>query len=255
MTISVYRDVAAETNQDHRWLRYSDVRMPVTVAEGEAALDLISTKIASIEARLADNPSNEPELTNALNKWGERLAEVEWTTERLRAGEAVPSMDLAKERAAHAETMRKLDAMRVQVKALESKATRLERHRSASDADIIQGLQTQNAGLLRAVEERNATIERLKAAPKQPTPAAPDAREMKRRLIESVHEHCASGLEAFDELRAAGVTLPPISRFIAYKFASALPVGYRAKWKALHLARVEGAAAAFVEPEDGEGGR
>lgn len=236
-------------------MRWLDVRLPVTIEEGQSALDLIATKIAELESFASDVPERAAGAEYALRKWSERLAEIEWAMERLRAGEPSASLELARERAAHAETMRKLDAMRVQVKALESKATRLERHRSASDADIIQGLQTQNAGLLRAVEERNAAIERLKAAPKQPTPAAPDAREMKRRLIESVHEHCASGLEAFDELRAAGVTLPPISRFIAYKFASALPVGYRAKWKALHLARVEGAAAAFVEPEEGEGGR
>lgn len=252
MTISVYRDMTAETNQDHRWVRYSDVRMPVTVAEGEAALDLISTKIANIEARLADNPNNEPELVNALTKWGERLAEVEWTMERLRAGEAVPSMDLAKERAAHAETTRKLDAMRVQLKALESKAARLSRHRGQSDEEIIDGLRTQNAALLRAVEDRNATIERLKEAPRQAAPAAPDAADQKRRLIESLHEHCASGLAAFDELRAAGVALPPISRLIAYKFESRLPAGYRAKWRVLHLAHVEDAAASFVEPEPGQ---
>lgn len=249
MTISVYRDMTAETNQDHRWVRYSDVRMPVTVAEGEAALDLISTKIANIEARLADNPNNEPELVNALTKWGERLAEVEWTTARLRAGEAAPSMDLARERAAHAEATRKLDAMRVQLKALESKAARLSRHRGQTDEEIIEGLRTHNASLLRAIEDRNATIERLKAAPLQPAPAAPDAAEQKRRLIDRAHEHCAAGLEAFDELHSAGVSLPPLSRFIVYKFANALPAGYRSKWRAIHLARIEEAAAAFIAPE------
>lgn len=281
MTTQVWRDmteVAVRPNQDTRWVRYSDVRMPVTVAEADSALDLISTKIANIEARLADNPGNEPELENALTKWGERLVEVEWTTARLRAGEVAPSMDLARERASHAETIKKLDAARAQVKSLESKVATLARYRHTEASESkVGGLRAELDRLRVAIDDRNAKIERGTAGLREHVASLNVAIAKRDAMIESLrapsgevpmrargedprgaarqHEMSASALEAIDDMVAGGAQHTLLSQYMAWKLASVLPIGYRVLWRDVHLARAVEAAHAFSAIERGEAGR
>ena len=248
--VSVWRsDEAARREAGHDWVRWLDVRIPVTIAEGEAALDLIATKVAGLEKMIADVPDRAGAAQYALRKWEERLAEVEWTMERLRAGDALPSMDLARERAAHAETVKKLDAARVQVKSLETKVAMLSQQRSKGDEKTIAGLREQVAVLFAGLGKRDAMIAALRT-PEGEVPII--ARGVDPRGAAKMHETAAAALEAIDDMVAGGAQHTRLSRYTEWKLASILPVGYRVLWRDVHLARSVEAAETFVAIERGQ---
>ena len=252
MTLSVYRDTTTTTQRPagHDWLRWLDVRLPVTVDEGDAALDLIATKIAGLEVLAREVPDRALSAEYALRKWSERLAEVEWTVERLRAGDAPASMDLARERSAHSDTTKKLAESRASLAAADQKiesmrqeSTGLRRKGARSwVSDAERGLREANAGLLTAVRQRDATIERLRAA----APPAPvftaDAADVKRAYIARQHENAATALEAIDEIIANGGSHTPVSAMIVTHMADTLAAGYRERWRLLQRPRIEAAA-------------
>jgi len=250
MTISVYRsESGTQRAPGHEWVRWLDVRLPVTIEEGQSALDLIATKIAGLESFASDVPERAAGAEYALRKWSERLAEIEWAMERLRAGEPAASLELARERAAHAETMHRLDAMRVEVSALRARAGKAQKEQEGRG--VVDGLREQVAVLNTAIKNRDATIERLRA-PAGEMPllgGGPNPRAVGRE-----HELSAQVLDALDDMIAAGATHTKMSRYTAFKLNAQLPRGYRTIWREMHLARVAEAAEAFVDMS-AEGGR
>lgn len=253
MAISVYRNEPEPpriTGNDY--VRWFDVRLPITIEEGEASLTLIATKISALERELLLVPGRSQVVTYAAQKWKDRHAEIEWMVERMRAGESAPSMDLARERAAHAETAKKLDAARLQAKSLESKVTTLVsyRHTEASESKL-GGLRMEIASLRGAIQDRNATIESLRSAPATIAAhtAAAAVKAEHRRDVDRMHEVSSEALEAMDSMTAAGATHTSMSHLVWTKLNSCLPGGFRARWRAVHLPRLADAAAALTAAE------
>lgn len=250
MTVNVYRsDLGTQRTAGYEWVRWLDVRLPVTVEEGQAALDLIATKIAGLESFASDVPERAAGAEYALRKWSERLAEIEWAMERLRAGEPSASLELARERAAHAETALHLDAMRAEVNVLRAKASKAQKDQESRG--VVNGLREQVAVLNTAIKNRDATIERLRAPAGEMPLLGGGANP---RAIGREHEISAQVLDALDDMIAAGATHTKKSRYAAYKLSAQLPRGYRTIWCEMHLARVIEAADAFVDMS-AEGGR
>lgn len=245
---SVYRNPEAERDEQ-AWLRWGDVRMPRTESEAHAAIDLVGTKITNLEAYVTERPEQAEGLAYALRKWREKLAELEWALERLRAGDTAPSLDLARERAKFSETEAKL---RAQVETLESERKVLEQRcrqaehtpRPPSETSVA-GYQVQIRQLTGAIRDRDATIERLRNAAPKP---ASDPTETRRKYIERQHELGAMALEAMDDMLAAGASHTPISRFLAESFVSSLPAGYRERWQFTKRPILERAASAQPRP-------
>jgi hypothetical protein len=238
MTASVYRnDSETQRSVGHDRVRWLDVRLPVTIEEGQSALDLIATKIAGLESQVLSVPGRALAVAYATQKWEERRAEIEWWVVRMRAGESVASMELAKERAAHAETARRLDEAR------RAPMTDKGRSMTASERAIVRGLRESVANLTTAVQQRDAAIERLKAdKPAAPVLAA-DAAAVKRAYVARQHEIAASALECIDEITANGGAHTPVSAMIHTTMVQSLAAGYREKWRIVHRPRIEDAAA------------
>jgi hypothetical protein len=244
MAISVYRD-NPETYRStgHDWVRWLDVRLPMTIEEAALALDLIATKIAGLESQLLSVPARAHAVEYAMQKWGERRAEIEWSMERLRAGEPVASIELAKERAAHAETMRRFDEARTQITAMR-RVFMAEKGGSmaAPEREIVRGLRVALAAMKTAVEKRDVTISLLKSE----KPAAPvlavDAAAVKRAYVARQHELAASALECIDDVVANGGAHTLVSAMIHASITDSLAAGYRDKWRIIHRPRIDAAA-------------
>ena len=225
-------------------MRWLDVRLPVTIEEAALALTLIATKIAVLESQLLSVPGRAHAVGYAVQKWEERRAEIEWSMERMRAGDPVASIELAKERAAHAETMRRFNEARSEV-TVTRRASMAEKGGSmtAPEREIVRGLRVALDAMKTAVQKRDVTIALMKAdKPAAPVLAA-DAAAVKRAYVARQHELAASALECIDDVVANGGAHTLVSAMIHTSIADSLAAGYREKWRIIHRPRIDAAAA------------
>lgn len=206
-----------------RWLRPEEVRTPVTVQEGEAALDVIDHHADHLEATITRRAARGEDcsgLTSLLKSWESRRAEVTYAIERLEAGEPAPSVELATARA-------KITVLEGHIERLRAQITVLEGHspstRVAELAQQVEALKKQNADLAKKNAGLAEAITNLQAALAK---AKSDSRHL--AVVRGHHKHCASVLEAFDDLEGRGVVLPPMARLVRSSAQTALPVGYLA---------------------------
>jgi hypothetical protein len=217
-----------ESDEVGKRLRPEDVATPTTLALADAACDLASTKIEALEHQRARNPHRADDFDHALIIWGERLAELEYARERLRAGEAPPSMELAQARA--------------QVEALERTVAKLQRRPAP---DPVQGTPFDRNALREAqdaVRKRDATIERLTrerdegfarrdAKLARVRAETPRPVEERARRTQEVQDVSAMALEALDSFVNGGAAWTPLGRLVARRLEARLPEGYRASWQ------------------------
>jgi DNA repair exonuclease SbcCD ATPase subunit len=226
--------------------RPQDVPWPLSVAEADAACDMAAVKIDALEsAKAASTPERLASIDHALAKWRERLAELEWAGERLRAGESAPSLELARAKS-------EIEALQKKVRALE-----LRPMLAMAPADTPA---TKNAlrEALDAVRKRDATIANLRAQmaqiplPRVPGPSAtPISAETRRMYIERQHESAAEALEVIDEMAGAGGTLTPFCAIVGHKLTASLPRGYRDVWRASKRPLLDLAVATWEPRIDG----
>jgi len=201
----------------NKWIKPEDVRTPVTVKEGEAALDLIDAAMDSLEATITRREQTDPQpgLRYLLRIWETKRAEVAYAIERIEAGETPASIEIAKLRAQVADLERQNADVRRErdsARALLRNAEMVER--PPPTANMVK----QNADLLRQNADLVAKNARLTESNRAP-----------KRLA---HEALAFGAEAMDELVAAGVTLTPLAGLFLSHCNNAVPAGYRVEWRA-----------------------
>lgn len=222
-----------------KWMRPEDVRTPVTVTEGEAALDMIDTTTDRLEAVVARKELDEgpqPGLRGLLASWATKRAEVAYVLERIEAGEMPLSIEIAKLRAQVDELSSKNSDLQRQ---LRERATVGAGARGRASAGHVATLEKQIADLIvknRGLAEALRTVN---------PPAQPD--EIKQALKKSAHDSLAFGAEALDELVAQGVRLTPLAALFLDTCNSSVPRGYRLEWRAKDLAFKRAAAEARAE--------
>lgn len=191
-----------------RWMRPEEVRTPVTVKEGEAALDLIDHHADHLEATIARRTQRGEDCTGLktlLASWESRRAEVAYVVERLDAGEPAPSIELATARAKIAVLEEHIEKLRAKVHMdVHSPSTR-----TAELAAQVEDLKKQNADIAKKNAGLAEAITNLQAALAK---AKSDSRYLS--AVRAYHKHCASVLEAFDDIERRGVALPPIARLV-----------------------------------------
>lgn len=228
-----------------RWLRPEEVRTPVTVQEGEAALDVIDHHADHLEATIARRTAKGEEctgLTSLLKSWESRRAEVTYAIERLEAGEPAPSVELATARAKIAVLEGHVERLRAQIHVdVHSPSTRV-----ADLAQQVEALKKQNADIIKKNAGLAEAITNLQAALAK---AKSDSRYA--AAVRGQHKQCAAVLEALDDLEGRGVVLPPMARLVRNTARTALPADYLATTWAIdgrpHLLN----AAREIEARDG----
>lgn len=215
----------------NKWIKPEDVRTPVTVKEGEAALDLIDAAMDSLESTITHREQTEPQpgLRKLLRVWENKRAEVAYAIERIEAGETPASIEIAKLRAQVAD----LERQNADVRRERDSARALLRNAETSGPSAA-GLVRQNADLMSqnaALVKKNAGLaEALRTV--RPVPPLPPPDDVKRALKKSVHDAFAFGAEALDDLVAAGVTLTPLADLFLDHCNNSVPAGYRIEWRA-----------------------
>lgn len=226
------------------WMHPEDVRTPVTVAEGEAALDMIDTSADRLEAVIARKEQSDgaqPGLRALLSSWQAKRAEVAYALERLDAGELPLSIEVAALRA----RIDKLVAENQELKSAAGSARAYvdsvkssRRERLGENAELKRqhaDLIAKNARLTAALREAHEARERV----------APD--EVKRALKKSHHDALAFTAEVLDEMVANGVVLSSLARLCLDECNDSLPRGYRITWRAKDYLRKRDAADARAE--------
>jgi hypothetical protein len=211
-----------------RWMRPEEVRTPVTVKEGDAALDVIDHAMGRLEetiARRNQRGEDSTGLKTLLASWESRRTEVAYTIERLEAGDSPASVEAEQLRAQIHDLARQNSDL--------LKHTREQRAQLSAQAIARPPRQSQIADLERQIADLTAKNARLTealrvAAP--PVQAPPD--EVKRALKRSAHDAFAFGAEALDELVAAGVDLTPMAALFLDHCNNSVPRGYRVEWRA-----------------------
>lgn len=79
-------DITAEHGRPR--MRADQIRWPLTLEEANASCALAQSKIETMEARFAHSPEITVAARFALDKWRERLLELQWAREQIVAGEA-----------------------------------------------------------------------------------------------------------------------------------------------------------------------
>jgi hypothetical protein len=230
-----------------RWVRPEEVRTPVTVKEGEAALDLIDHAMDRLEetiGRRAQRGEDSTGLKVLLASWGSRRAEVVYAVERLEAGEPPVSVDLARLRAQvedltrqNTDQLKRLKEQRAMIVSLTEKSAGKPAHVASLELQVA-ALTQRNAGLADALRTMKP-------------PVQPD--EAKRALKKSVHDAFAFGAEALDDLVQAGVTLTPLAALFLEHCNSSVPRGYRAEWRVVQGTFKRDVAVSRAERATGSG--
>lgn len=211
-----------------RRLRPEDVPTPTTLAVADAACDLASAKIEALEQRQAENPHRASDFDHGLAIWTERLAELEYARERLRAGEAPPSLELAKARARIEVLERTVDQLQRRPASPPAQGTPFDRNALREAQDALRKRDATIDRLTREMNEgfarRNEALARLRAEVARPE--AP-----RRKHAQAVHDVSAMALDALDDLLTSGAPPTRLSRLVARRLEALLPHGYRATWQ------------------------
>jgi chromosome segregation ATPase len=232
-------------NGQNNWMQPEDVRIPVTIKEAEAALDMIDRTVDRLEGIIAEKELKDgcewTGMRRLMASWENKRATVAYAAERLDAGDDALSIELAQLRA-------KVEALTTENTALKQSERNAKQHvsdvkgsrreRVAENAE----LKRQNADLVAKNERLSAALRETHVARQQP---APD--DVKKALKKSHHDALAFTAEVLDELLASGVRLSPIARLCLDECNDSLPRGYRAAWRAKDYPHKRGAADACAD--------
>ena len=164
------------------------IRTPETLEEAEAALALARSRVASIDAQLADPPNSAPDwasrATKARASWAEVQERLEYEAARLRAGSALSEEVACLRRElrgarAHAEALaRRLAAQSAQIHA-ENEARRVKRAERGvvgnEAAEAVRKLWEESLRGERAILHESQRAKHLSRAAKQVPPAFREA--------------------------------------------------------------------------------
>lgn len=245
----VYRSVAPDADDGAQALRAKDVPWPISVAEADSACDMAASKIEALESARAESPPERlAAIDRRLSQWREKLAELEWAGERLRAGESSPSIELAR--------------AKVEIETLQKKVRALElRPMLAMAPAETPAMKNALREAQDAVRKRDVTITNLRTQLEQATrprapapPVVPISAETRRMYVERQHEAAAETLEVIDEMVAHGATVTPLCGVVGHKLTAGLPQGYRALWRVSKLPLLVAAAAELAMCAEGATG-
>ena len=161
------------------------IRTPETLEEAEAALALARSRVASIDAQLADPPNSAPDwasrATKARASWAEVQERLEYEAARLRAGSALSEEVACLRRElrgarAHAEALaQRLAAQSAQIHA-ENEARRAKKAEAANGtAEALRKLWEESLRGERAILHESQRAKYLARAAKQVPPAFREA--------------------------------------------------------------------------------
>ncbi len=205
-----------------RWMRPEEVRIPLTVAEADAALDMMDETLARLEGIIAQREAkggHRDEAMRALmGAWAAKRAQVAYYAARIEAGESPASAeaDAARERAEAAEA--ELGTLRAELR-----AARAAPPRNADLERQVADLVAKNARLARELEEAKARR------------SADTERARYRRGLQDMLALAAVTIE---ELLAAGAPVSPLAAFVVHKAKRGLPPGFVREWRAMHLSHI-----------------
>ena len=192
----------------------SDVRVPTTLDECEAALDLCDSNIVGLSDLIAQRRADgEPfaHCESILATWERKRSELAYVDARLRAPApkpAEPSMDLALAR-------RRI----VDLEAALAKATAKASRPDASQR-LIDDLERQKRDLA-------ARLDAL-VSHTQSTQGASESKAKKHAA--AIHNLTALCFAAIVEMVEAGASLTPLAAFISHKMKRDTPEGYFDAW-------------------------
>lgn len=222
----------------------SDVRVPTTEAEADAAVEYAEARLESLNERIERgpppghiDPADWARGVEAMrSKWAVKLAEMEYHRERLRSG----TDDTA---ALYAAEYRRAEDAVAEVRRLRALV--------AAERDVAHvpaGHREELENLKRALEARNERIKNLTAESNNlrealaATPAAVERSQARR----SYQDTLAYVLEALAEIEASGIALPPLARSLRRKCNVTISQKHLAEWRVFHLPAVREFAEALA---------
>lgn len=204
--IETTEEVTAETRENRKRykIRPWDIRVPRSIEEANAAIELVTGVLENIESQdVKDGEIGRKRMEDARDGWARKLAELEYAREVIKSGESTDP--------AVAKLQRENEDLKRQVADLSGK----ERAR-------VRSLEEQIAGLLKTRDGHVAEIQRMQ----QLRPPVE-----KSAHVRSLHDHCAWTVIALEELIAQGVTLTPLTMLLLEDTQRSLPNGHLLQWK------------------------
>lgn len=228
--------------------------MPVTLDETLAAIELAEHHLEEIDA--SENGTTDPErlrgIAGARSAWSQKLDELLYWEERLRAGELPSTLEL--ERAN--ETIAARNATIVQLESCVRAAD--DRAREADEAffnvKAIEDLQAaveardkkiQSLHDTIAVRVRDGVSWRLRQEAASAVEAGPDT---KAKMKRGQHEITAIAIVALREVAESHGSLPSLAEWALRHCEEKLPVGFLDAWRAEQLPRILAAITRKAQP-------
>lgn len=222
----------------------SDVRVPTTEAEADAAVEYAEARLESLNERIERgappghiDPADWARGVEAMrSKWAVKLAEMEYHRERLRAG----TDDTA---ALCAAEYRRAEDAEAEVRRLRGV---IAAERDTAPIPVGHRMEVEN--LKRALVARDEKIKNLVAESDNLRRALTTKPEVVERndLKRQYRDVMAFALEAIADVEAVGSPLPPLAIAFRRKCIGSLSSKHLAEWRLFHLPAVREYAAGLV---------